>query len=63
MSPSTARGGVYKEHEEEEMLVLTEETMVTPGSASFGVQQIGQVWPRVQFRQMTEMNLDAHAME
>eukprot|EP00975_Prorocentrum_lima_P042469 8922968-Prorocentrum_lima.AAC.1 len=45
------------------MLVLIEETMVTLGSASSGGQQIGQVWPRVQFRQLTEMNLDANAME
>eukprot|EP00975_Prorocentrum_lima_P058060 12179075-Prorocentrum_lima.AAC.1 len=45
------------------MLVLTEETMVTPGSASSGVQRTGQSWPNVQFRQMTEMNLDANAME
>eukprot|EP00975_Prorocentrum_lima_P030335 6360279-Prorocentrum_lima.AAC.1 len=63
MSPSTARGGVYNEHEEEDVLVLTEEMMMTPGSTSSGVQQIGQGWPKVQFRQMTEMNLDATAME
>eukprot|EP00975_Prorocentrum_lima_P046654 9750062-Prorocentrum_lima.AAC.1 len=37
--------------------------MLTPGSASSGVQQPGQAWPTVQFRQMTEINLDANAME
>eukprot|EP00975_Prorocentrum_lima_P061969 12882962-Prorocentrum_lima.AAC.1 len=45
------------------MLVLTEETMLTPGSASSRVRQSGQAWPRVQFRQMTEMNMDASALE
>eukprot|EP00975_Prorocentrum_lima_P056064 11753667-Prorocentrum_lima.AAC.1 len=37
--------------------------MSTPGSASSGVQQPGQAWPRVLFRQMAEMNLDANALE
>eukprot|EP00975_Prorocentrum_lima_P071341 12937161-Prorocentrum_lima.AAC.1 len=37
--------------------------MVTSGSTSSGIPQGGQVWPRVQFRQMTEMNLDANALE
>eukprot|EP00975_Prorocentrum_lima_P058910 12353611-Prorocentrum_lima.AAC.1 len=63
MSPSTARGGVFNEHEDADVLVLIEETMTTSGSTSSGVQQGGQVWPRVQFRQMAEMNLDATAME
>eukprot|EP00975_Prorocentrum_lima_P042545 8939004-Prorocentrum_lima.AAC.1 len=36
--------------------------MTTSGSTSSGAQG-GQVWLRVQFRQMTEMNLDATAME
>eukprot|EP00975_Prorocentrum_lima_P030885 6483362-Prorocentrum_lima.AAC.1 len=63
MSPSTARGGVYNEHEDADVLVLAEETMTTSGSASSGVQQGGQLWPRVQIRQMTDMNLDANAME
>eukprot|EP00975_Prorocentrum_lima_P000292 59800-Prorocentrum_lima.AAC.1 len=30
MSPSPTRGGIYKEHEEGEVLVLTEEMMLTP---------------------------------
>eukprot|EP00975_Prorocentrum_lima_P022741 4788872-Prorocentrum_lima.AAC.1 len=64
MSPSPARGGIYTEHEEEEVLVLTEETtMMTPGPSSSGQQQPGHASPRVQFRQMTEMNLDANALK
>eukprot|EP00975_Prorocentrum_lima_P026806 5633768-Prorocentrum_lima.AAC.1 len=37
--------------------------MLTPGSVLSGVQQPGQAWPKVQFRQMAETNLDANALE
>eukprot|EP00975_Prorocentrum_lima_P042243 8876747-Prorocentrum_lima.AAC.1 len=62
MSPSNARGEVPIDQGDEDVIVLDGETLTASGSSSSGIQG-GQVWPKVQFRQMTEMNLDATAME
>eukprot|EP00975_Prorocentrum_lima_P001387 298933-Prorocentrum_lima.AAC.1 len=61
MSPITAREEAPRDNGEEGVIML-DTGLTASGSSSSGIQE-GQSWPRLQFRQMTEMNLNAAAME
>eukprot|EP00975_Prorocentrum_lima_P067014 12912499-Prorocentrum_lima.AAC.1 len=61
MSPSSARGGALGEAEED-VVILPDELLMTSRSST-STHQTGQALPKVQFRQMTEMVLDASVVE